>query len=91
MGFFDICEEMVFISNLGEVKVWINPNISKNQPYYYPSSGREPHGSQADMIVKLLDIIEENTDQFNNDTIHFREYLVNKGIFDRLSFYKALE
>jgi hypothetical protein len=43
------------------------------------------------MIVNLLNIIEENTDQLYEEVIHFREYLIKKGIFDRLSFYKALE
>jgi hypothetical protein len=62
-----------------------------NHPYYYPSNSREPQGSQADMIMKLLDIIEENTDQYNHETLHFRDYLLNKNIYDRLSFYKALE
>lgn len=91
MGYFDICEEIIFINKLGQVKVWIHPNLSMNQPYYYPSNSREPQGSQADMIVKLLDTIEENADQYNHETLHFRDYLLNKNIYDRLSFYKALE
>lgn len=43
------------------------------------------------MIVNLINIIEENTDIQNSEAIHFKQHLVNKGIFDRLSFYKALE
>lgn len=43
------------------------------------------------MIVKLLDLIEENTDSQHTETIHFRQFLVKKCIFDRLSFYRALE
>ena len=43
------------------------------------------------MIVNLINMIEENTDIQGSEVIHFKQYLINKGIFDRLSFYKALE
>ena len=43
------------------------------------------------MIVNLLTLIEENTDHIYEDGYHFRDYLINKGIFERLSFYQALE
>ena len=41
--------------------------------------------------MDLINIIDENT--FKEEITHysFREYLINKGIFERLSFYKALE
>lgn len=63
---------MIFIGKNGKVKVWLHPNLSKNQPYLIPTSLQEPHGSQAEMIVKLLDIIEENTDIYSQGTLHFR-------------------
>lgn len=43
------------------------------------------------MIVNLLNIIEENTDMQNSLKISFKQYLIKKGIFDRLSFYKAID
>ena len=43
------------------------------------------------MIVTLLSLIEENTDSIYEDIVHFQEYLVNKGVFNRLSFHQALE
>jgi len=33
VGFFDICEEMIFITSLGKVRVWLNPNLSKMEPF----------------------------------------------------------
>ena len=33
------------------------------------------------MIINLLNLIEENTDHIYEDGFHFRDYLVNKGIF----------
>lgn len=93
LGSFDICEEMIFIDKRGRVRVWIHPNLSQNQPYYIPNNNlRELHSSQAEMIVKLLDIIDDNGDQYSHtETLHFKEYLQNKNIYDRLSYYKALE
>ena len=93
MGYFDISEEMIFISCRGKVRVWMNPNLAKNLPYYVPRvhEGSHLHGSQSEMIVNLINIIEENTDIQNSETIHFKQHLINKGILDRLSFYKALE
>ena len=43
------------------------------------------------MIVGLINIIEENTFKEERTHFSFREYLINKGKFERLSFYKALE
>lgn len=54
---------MIFISKDGKVKVWINSNLSKNEPLFVPHiASRDAHGSQSDMIVQLLDLIEENSD-----------------------------
>jgi Mn-containing catalase len=43
------------------------------------------------MIIKLLGIIEENTDNQLVKDVHFRSYLAERGTLERLSFYKALE
>jgi hypothetical protein len=59
VGYFDITEEMVFIDKEGRVKVWINSNLSKNEALFIPHvASRDAHGSQSDMIVQLLDLIE---------------------------------
>lgn len=66
VGYFDITEEMIFISKEGKVKVWINCNISKNEPLFIPNvnaASRNAHGSQSDMLVQLLDLIEQNSDE----------------------------
>jgi hypothetical protein len=34
VGYFDIVEEMIFITKRGEVKVWMNANLAKNYPNY---------------------------------------------------------
>jgi hypothetical protein len=34
VGYFAIKEDMIFINKMGQVKVWINPNLAKNQPNY---------------------------------------------------------
>jgi hypothetical protein len=34
VGYFDIQEEMIFISRKGEIKVWMNSNLSKNYPNF---------------------------------------------------------
>ena len=58
MGYFDIIEEMVFIDKGGRVKVWANPNISQNHPYMIRNQTvRDFYGSQADMIVNLINLI----------------------------------
>jgi len=38
VGYFDIVEEMVFITRRGEVKVWMNANLAKNYPNYDKNS-----------------------------------------------------
>lgn len=44
------------------------------------------------MVRHLIDLIEENTDQMDyNSPKHFKDYLINKAVIDRLSFYKAVE
>ncbi len=41
------------------MRVWINSNLAKNEPLFIPYSAyRESHGSQSDMLVQLLDMIE---------------------------------
>jgi len=34
VGFFNITEEMIFFTQEGRAKVWMNPNLSKHQPNY---------------------------------------------------------
>ena len=43
------------------------------------------------MVVNLLNLIEENTDQMYDQGRHFQEYLVNKGIYEHLTFSQAIE
>jgi hypothetical protein len=38
VGYFDISEEMIFITKEGKVKVWLNSNLSKNEPIFIPST-----------------------------------------------------
>ena len=38
VGYFRICEEMVCMSEDGTVKVWLNPDLSKNYINYYEDS-----------------------------------------------------
>ena len=42
VGYFDIVEEMIFITRRGEVKVWMNANLAKNYPNYDKNSGNNP-------------------------------------------------
>jgi hypothetical protein len=59
VGYFDISEEMIFISCRGKVRVWMNPNLAKNLPYYVPRihESSHLHGSQSEMIVNLINTI----------------------------------
>lgn len=69
VGYFDITEEMIFMDKMGRVKVWMNPNLSKNYPYYErsdisfsPLSQKgtvvpTDHGSQSDMLKALINLI----------------------------------
>ena len=34
VGYFDIQEEMIFINRHGQIKVWMNANLSKNYPNF---------------------------------------------------------
>ncbi len=34
VGYFDIVEEMIFITRTGQVNVWMNANLAKNYPNY---------------------------------------------------------
>ena len=97
VGFFDVTEEMIFFTKEGHVRVWMNPNLSKHQPNYEPAPGSininytlEIQGSQAEMIATLIHLIEANADSHDPQP-RFKEHLQDKGILDRLSFYKAIE
>jgi hypothetical protein len=96
VGFFDITEEMIFFTQEGRAKVWMNPNLSKNHPHYQPEvshfNSNEVQGSQSEMLKTLVNLIEENTDSHSMGNLHhFREYLQEKGLFERLSFYRAID
>ena len=78
------------------MRVWMHPNLSKHHPNYDSASGAininhtlEIQGSQAEMIVTLINLIEANADSHDPQP-RFKEYLEDKGILDRLSFYKAI-
>lgn len=66
---------MIFISRAGHVRVWMNANLAKNYPNYERNNHSKEsnrdieniYGSQADMIRKLISMIEKNSDQFLDD------------------------
>ena len=66
---------MIFISRAGQVRVWMNANLAKNYPNYERNNTSKEsntdikniYGSQADMIRKLISMIEKNSDQFLDD------------------------
>jgi hypothetical protein len=66
---------MIFISRAGQVRVWMNANLAKNYPNYERNNNSKEsnrdieniYGSQADMIRKLIFMIEKNSDQFLDD------------------------
>lgn len=102
-GYFTITEEMIFITKEGKVRVWMNPNPSRNTPYSHDPLGcnldkkmsmqpRRTHGSQSQMLSCLIQLVEENTDQqLMSRYNYFSRYLLERNLLERLSFYKAVE
>jgi hypothetical protein len=87
---------MIFFNQDGAVRVWMNPNLSKHQPNYLSeesiSNPLGTHGSQSEMLKRLIGLIEENTDSHTISNVpHFIDYLKDRGLLDRLSFYKAID
>ena len=83
----------MFIDNQGVIKVWMNPNLSKNFPLeIMPSSPeQEKPPSQSDMVSNIITLIEDNIDPLTVSHPHFSDYLMGKSIFHKLSFDQALE
>jgi len=69
---------MIFFTQMGKVKVWMNPNLSKHHPNYDPTANNnidyiENQGSQSEMLRNLINLIEDNTDMMTGDRpLHFR-------------------
>jgi hypothetical protein len=88
---------MVFFDQQGQAYVWMNPNLAKQEPNYDPAQensfdSTDGQGSQSEMLKTLITLIEQNTDSTaTTNTVSFRSYLEDRGLFDRLSFHKALE
>ena len=58
MGCFDVSENMIGVNTQGEVKVWLNDNLSLIRPDFGFS---EKH--RRSMIQKIVDIVDDNTDK----------------------------
>ena len=67
---FVIKEEMIFIDNEGKVTVWIHPNLSIHSPLENYTETKNTNKNkykyssitQAQMVFKLIRLIEENVD-----------------------------
>ena len=96
VGAFAVEEDMVFIDNGGKIKVWMNPNLSKNYPLEIMPSSSSDHSSsektpsQSDMVSNIISLVEDNIDPLTVSHPHFSDYLHGKSLFHRLSFDKAL-
>ena len=63
VGFFDIMEQMVFFDERGRARVWMHPNVSASRPFFLQKFHKqEISGSQSDMIVTIIHMIEEHDD-----------------------------
>ena len=86
---------MIFIDSEGKIKVWLNPNLSKNYSVQAISTGipvkEKESPSQSEMVTNIITIIEENLDPLTISEPLFSDYLSGRSIFHRLSFDKALE
>ena len=58
MGCFNVSENMIGVNTQGEVKVWVNDNLSLIRPDFGFS---EKH--RRGMIQKIVDIVDDNTDK----------------------------
>lgn len=55
IGYFKPTEELVCIDKYGEVKVWMNPDLSKN----YPNDSSQPNQEPESAMVKSIFILIE--------------------------------
>lgn len=46
---------MIFITTEGKVKVWMNPNLSKNYPLV--SDGSQSPPSQSEMVKMIINLV----------------------------------
>ena len=53
IGYFEVEEDHICINSYGEVKVWLNNDLSKN----YPEDYNEQIKSECDMVHKILTLI----------------------------------
>ena len=53
IGYFEVEEDHICINCYGEVKVWLNNDLSKN----YPEDYNEQIKSECDMVHKILTLI----------------------------------
>ena len=86
---------MIFFDQRGQVKLWINPNLSKFQPNYEPeyyniNSSAPNRGPQSVMIAHLINLIERNSDRHSSNSLSFKDYLRQIGCLERLTFSKAV-
>jgi hypothetical protein len=58
VGPFTITEEMIGVNNHGVVKVWLNSDFASSLPEAFETTKI----GETDMLYKLVNMIEENTD-----------------------------
>jgi hypothetical protein len=58
-GYFEVFESMFHICQKGKLKIWCNQNIYKSVPEQYLLG----EGREEDMVLKIINIIDNNTDK----------------------------
>jgi hypothetical protein len=61
-GYFKIHDEQIGFDRSGKVKVWVNPDLSKNYPECDTECGHQQR-DEVDMVEQLIAIVNNATDE----------------------------
>lgn len=86
VGGFNITEEMIGVNNEGVVKVWLNSDFGTSLPDTFDTIQIR----EIDMLYKLVDMIELNTDH-ETIPVKIKQYLQNKNVITFDEAYIALK
>lgn len=64
----------MIIDEQGEVRVWLNSDLSKDTPEESDSRWSKWDGSEYDMVDDIISIIIDNTDEADGPRLKFSDF-----------------
>lgn len=93
VGAFPVKEEQVCIDDAGNLKVWLNRDLSKNYPeeWEIEPTNQSADENEEDMVSQIVAVVARNSDTELEPSPSFIKFYENNRMHRKIGFDEALQ